>query len=234
MGARLSAYAASRVRRCNVTKRDKLTADRGHIKVRVIDFDLEGGDVALVEGLKTITAALSRSNGATRSSLKAVNGSTAVTQLSHRADADDTFDTDVDSSEENDDATAVIAAPRRKSAAVKRPEKLKVIPVDFDAAEIKLEDFIAELKLTSVMSKFTAVSAWLKEYLKTSAVTVDHMNTAFKRLGWTDMPKYPSTTFNDLKNKKAYQWFDSTASSGEFAINHIGVQKVSDWRKGGA
>lgn len=87
-----------------------------------------------------------------------------------------------------------------------------------------------ELNVDSTMKKFTAVAAWYKEYMDVPAVGVDHVFTAYKKLGWNDFPKDPISTFKDLKGKRKYKWFGQ-GERGEYEINHVGEQQIAAWRK---
>ncbi len=80
------------------------------------------------------------------------------------------------------------------------------------------------------MRKYTAIAVWFKEHRNIEVITLNHVYSAYKHLGWSDLPKFAGDTFKDLKNKREYKWFESPAR-GEFAINSYGEQQLSKWRK---
>lgn len=206
--------------------------DQGRVKFRVIEFEVEGANPTLIEGIKNLAAAIGRGNGAAQQ-MKAVrtaaNGNGAAA-LGAGVDAEDDVDVDVDDDTETIEHEPV--TPRKATAPRKRPALKPVHGIDWNNPAPSLKDFTDGFDLDSVVRKYTAIAHWFKEYRDTPAITVHHIYSAYKALGWTDLPQQPVDTLQDLKNKQRYKWMEGTATRGEYAINAYGDQEVAKWRKG--
>lgn len=203
--------------------------DQGRVKFRVIEFEVEGANASLIEGIKNLAAAIGRGNGA--QPMKAVRNATNGNAAALSAGVDVEDDVDVD-----DDTDIIEHEPvtPRKPSAPRKQATLKPVPgIDWNNPAPSIKDFIGGLELDSNMRKYTAIAYWFKEYRGTPAITVHHIYSAYKALGWTDFPKYAVGPLQDLKNKQEYKWLDAGAK-GEYAINAYGEQEVLKWRKNGA
>lgn len=204
--------------------------DQGRVKFRVIEFEVEGANPTLVEGIKNLAAAIGRGNGVPRpmKSVRTGTNGNGAAALGAGVDIEDDIDVD-------DDAETIeheVPAAPRKAAAPRKQRPLKPVHgIDWVKPGPSLADFVDGLELDSALRKYTAIAHWFKEHRNTPAITVDHIYSAYKALGWTDLPKFAIDPLQNLKNKREYKWLDAGANAGEYAINAYGDQEVAKWRK---
>lgn len=130
-------------------------SDQGRVKFRVIEFEVEGANSTLAEGIKNLAAALGRGSGTQpMKSVRAAAGNGAAA-LSAGVDVED--DVDVDEETETIEHEAP-AAPRR-AAAPRKQRPLKPVPgIDWTNPAPSIVDFISGLDLDSNMRKYTAIA----------------------------------------------------------------------------
>ncbi len=62
-------------------------------------------------------------------------------------------------------------------------------------------------------------------------ISIHHIFSAYKALGWNDLPKFAGDNLKDLKHKREYKWIESGNKRGEYKINAYGSQQVAKWWK---
>jgi len=209
-------------------KKDTSGPDQGRVKFRVIEFDVEGSNATLTEGMRNIAAAISRGNGFAQPVrvVQHTNGSPAASLSAGTAPEDEVEYEDAAPTEEEPTVTT------RRPSAPRKPPVLKLVKgIDWSTPAPSLKDFLAGLDLNSGTRKYAAIAHWFKEYRETPAITVDHIYSAYKHLGFTDLPRFANDTLQDLKNKREYKWLDAGPNRGEYVINAYGDQEVAKWRK---
>jgi hypothetical protein len=210
-----------------LAKKDYSTPDEGRVKFRVIEFEVEGANDTLAEGIRSLAATLNRGNGAgqTMRVAQQPNGS-AAPALGNGSDIEE------ESEYEETTIEGETTTTPRKPAAPRKPPVLKLVKdIDWAKPEPSLKDFLTGLDLNSATRKYAAIAHWFKEYRDTPAITVDHIYSAYKHMGWTDLARFANDTLQDLKNKREYKWLDAGSNRGEYAINPYGDQEVAKWRK---
>lgn len=116
--------------------------------------------------------------------------------------------------------------PRRTSKP--RVAKTPTVLDDIDAASApSLKDFVAEFELSSTVDKYLVIALWFRDARSLPAITVDHVYTCFKLLGW-------STTSNDfskpLRNLRDEQSFKGGSREG-FSLTLPGAGKIEAKRR---
>lgn len=202
----------------------RLPPERGRVKLRILDLEIEGADDSLADSVRNAVSAALTHNGSGRPLPRPVRQSDSSAVLSA---ADDEIEDD-DSVDDNEGQVVrpMPTQPQRRW----KPRRMSILELDFDSAPKSLSDFVGELTLDSHMKKFTAIATWFKEYMRTPSINVDHIFTAYKKLKWSDFPRDPIAIFKDLKNKRNYKWFNA-GQRGEYEINYIGEQQLAEWRR---
>lgn len=197
----------------------------GKIKFRFVEFEMDGADGSLEEGLKSIAAALSRGIGPANGAQRLLRNDSARPALQVPPE-----DQDIDESE-IEDATPASSpgAPRARSA---RKVATRKILEDFKLDDVQptLRDFAATKNPKSDYSKYLVIAYWAKTYKKMEELTPDHFFTAYRALGW-GTPKNPVQPIRDLINPRTGK-FSAGSAPGNGKINHIGEQVVIDMGKG--
>jgi len=208
----------------------------GHIKFRVIEFEIDGGNDTLAEGIKALTTALSKSpvvlTPATRPALpsgsKSKASSTAVAEPSPSEETAHTEQEPEDvmepGAEADEEAGGNGKTSRKQRSAPRAPKFLSEL--NLTTASVKLADFMTEKKNpTSTLDKYLVIAEWFKEYMQLPEITVDHIYTAYDHLGWkSQVPNYPNQPLVDLKLKNL---LDKGDKRGGYKINWNGTSAVA-------
>jgi hypothetical protein len=114
------------------------------------------------------------------------------------------------------------AAPRRRTAP-RAPKFLSEL--NLTTADVPLEEFVKSKKPESILERYAVICAWFKQHFGTEEISVDHVFTAFRALGWQgQVPADPGQPLRDLKSK---HWIDSGKSRGYYKINWNGENAVN-------
>jgi hypothetical protein len=93
------------------------------------------------------------------------------------------------------------------------------------AATLPLTDFMKQKNPDAMWDKYAVVAVWLKEQFKIADISIDHIFTAFKHLGWES--QLPTDISKPLKNLTYNRkWFDVGKDKGTYAINWLGESEV--------
>src|SRR5712692_6457678 len=122
----------------------------GHIKFRVIEFEIDGGNDTLAEGIKALTTALSKSPVTTTVvSQRALPSATttkrtATTTVSdvEPAEPETEVETDELPEQETVETNTATTRPRRAPATPVTPKILS--DIDLNTGKISLKDFVAQ------------------------------------------------------------------------------------------
>ncbi|MGA2205286.1 MAG: hypothetical protein ABSG10_01010 [Terracidiphilus sp.] len=210
-------------------------SNKGKIKFRymdserVVDFSVENmaGD-SVTEGLHSIANALA---GRTLPRGGAPNPKRTLEGARAAEVEEETVAPEVEAPEEEleeiaDEASGEdgTSTPVRRRPAPRAPKFLSEL--NLTTAPLQLEDFIAQKHPQSDMDKYAVIAQWFKEYFNTEEVSIDHIFTAYRKLGWqAQLPgPDPSQTLRNLKKKN---WFDNGSKRGDFKINWNGSDAVN-------
>jgi hypothetical protein len=203
--------------------------DTGQIKVRVIEFELNGRNATLAEGIKAVTAAISNRAVVVqepgRPALPAPKPKSSAKVL----EADEIEQPDVAAAEVEEvreaatDTTNGNVAPKTRKKSVPRAPVL-LSDLALGNAQVSLEKFAGEKNPTDTLDKYVVVATWFKEQMQLDEITADHIFTAFRILDWT-IPDDPGQPLRDLKSKK--QFFDKGDAVGGYKVNFLGTNYVA-------
>jgi hypothetical protein len=96
-----------------------------------------------------------------------------------------------------------------------------LIDVDLNWGGLSFEQFAREKKPTETSKRYLTIAAWFKQSCGLDSITVDHVYTCYRKMGWGTDIKDMVQPFRDLK---AQGWGD--AKRRTFTINHIGLDVV--------
>jgi len=191
------------------------------LRLVVLDAEIPDGDLgsltnALQNALRMPNAAVQR--------VTAVNGTKGLTHLSSQEDEA------TDPGDENEMAMEEVEGPRqpRQRTPRKAPPAPKVLDFDIDS-EPSLKSYATNLNPKSDHKRFLVIAAWFHLHRKTDAISVDHVYTCFRHLGWSTNIADFAQPLRALKHK---QYFTSP-ETGKYAINHLGLAQVEKLTTGG-
>lgn len=194
----------------------------GKMKVRIIEFELEGSDVSLQESLKSITAALSRPPVVAAPRMQQRLGTTrSVAEVVMDDSSEPSEDLgQVEEIEQEEESTiSAPAAPKKQ----RKPPKMaapSLVDIRFDDEKPTFAEFVEQKEPKSDMQKYLCAAFWLKTYKTVNEVSIDHMYTAYKVMGWA-LPTNPVQPMRELAATRDKR-FSKGAEKGHYAINHVG------------
>lgn len=196
----------------------------GKVKIRVIEFEVEGSDATMQESLKSITAALNR--GMTASPPPARNVRYVPPPAVSQLDGADHGEADAEAAESAVEDAQEVRAPAvaRKTTTPRKLPTPKVIEVSFSDVSPTLKSFAAEKKPENDLKRYLVVAYWFKHFKSITDLTADHFFTAYRHLGWV-VPRDPGAPIRDLRHKKRTQ-FGGGKERGTCVINHVGEEVV--------
>jgi hypothetical protein len=196
--------------------------DQGRVKVRLVEFELEGSNASIQESLRSFASAL-RTNRESVISLPAAPALPAA--LEHPSPSNrelaDPIDTLIVQPGTENGRPKQNSGSKSRSKTVRSPE---VLELDLTTGSMPLEQFCQSKNPDSDNMKYLVIAFWLKKYRKITAITADHIHTCYRHMGW-NTPRYPIQPLRDLKSRQ--QWMSKSEGVGEYAINHIGENEVS-------
>ena len=106
--------------------------------------------------------------------------------------------------------------------------------MNLTTATVSLEDFVKEKNPDNDLDKYAVIAVWFKQHFDTEEISIDHIFTAYKKLGWqAQMPAPdPSQTLRNLKSNKNWltggtkRGFYKVNWNGEDAVNKMGADKT--------
>lgn len=220
-----------------MTKKDEHKAntnghDSGQIKVRVIEFELNGRNATLAEGIKAVTAAItSRAvivQEPKRPGLPAVSNPKPGTILDAEEPAQPEVGAVVIEEQNVEDAGIDTNGNGNGTPKVRRKQVPKaptfLSTLDLKTAMVSLEDFAKAKNPTTLPDKYVVVATWFKEQMKMDEINIDHVFTAFRTLDWPT-PDDLAATFRSLKHSK--QYFDKGEGVGGYKVTFLATNYVA-------
>jgi hypothetical protein len=203
-------------------KQPSKTDQNGKMKVRIIEFELEGSDMSLQESLKSITAALSRPPVTTAPRLQQRLGATrSVAEVVIDDPSEPSEDVDqVEEIEHKEEPTVSAPALHKKQ---RKPPKMaapSLVDIRFDDENPTFAEFVQQKEPKNDMQKYLCAAFWLKTYKTVNEVSIDHMYTAYKVMGWA-LPTNPVQPMRELAATRDKR-FSKGAEKGHYTINHVG------------
>lgn len=199
-------------------RREDSAGGNGKSRMTVMMFQLEGGDETLRDGIRTISQAMST----------VLNTSKALVQkppaiLSAPEPAEPVL---VDPEEDGSSAVATEDSglvSRRTGPGAAKPRSPKILSLDLKSGKVALKDFCESKSVGDNDSRrYLVIAFWLKENLGITAVSMDHIHTCYRFLGW----QTPADASSPLRGMKQKGWFDKGTEKGTYAINHVGENFV--------
>jgi hypothetical protein len=202
----------------------KSDGQNGKVKVRIIEFEMEGSDLSLQESLKSIAAALSRPNLAPRSTARIESHKSAGSV--HNGES--VTDEELEDVEYVEGATSLeTAAPItiRKPRKVSKPVAPNVVAVRFDDVSPSFTDFVADQDPKNDKQRYLCAAYWLKIHKDVHEVSIDHIYTAYRSQGWA----LPANAVQPMRELAATRdgRFSKGVEKGHYSINHIGEGYVT-------
>lgn len=197
--------------------------DKGKVKMTVIHFETESDNATLQENIRAIANTLTRAlappprivpQQLTSGNGAATNGAGAA----HAPEADD-FEDAIDAEIVSDSKK-----PKAKKAAASKGRSPVALDLDLTVGDVPLKQFMEQKKPNSDNKRYLVIAQWLKTNLNLEEVTMDHIYTGYRHMGWN----VPDDAGGPLRQCKQQGWMKRGKGKGAYAINHIGEGVVND------
>jgi hypothetical protein len=202
-----------------MAKQDK-PANNKPSKMTVMLFQLEGNDETLQEGFRTINNAIDKlANPVVRVITQPPNRSLATGKNGADENAAPVVDAEiVDDDEEVEEAPADRSKATPKAPSV--PKQPNVLNLDLKAGSVPLREYLEQKNPTTDSRRYLLIAAWMKANLSLDEVTIDHIYTAYRHMGWSSQ-RDVGAPLRSMKRQNG--WFAKGKEKGAYAINHIGI-----------
>lgn len=197
------------------------TKSTGTSRFRLVVLEAEVADGDISQLTQAITNALRGPSSPSVQRIAAANGPKVILQEPSEDEQEP----------EADDEIELDAAPKVSKARAKRglPPTPSVIDLNLDK-DIALASYTAKAgKVETHSSRFLLIAGWLKECRNIDLMTVDHVYTCYRSLGWPTNMKDFGQPLRALKQAQLF----GLPEKGHYAINHIGLQRVKKLLAGG-
>ena len=190
----------------------------GKIKLNILQFELDGSDETLQEGLRTVAEALNRSLSPGQRVITQIQTPSRLALGNGAAAQEEEIE-----QEEVVETEQPMTTPPTRSRSPRQYPKLEVID-DLDLkAPVSFEEYCEGIELPSDAKKCLIIAAWFKEHRGLGEITAHHAYTCYRFMKWS-VPRDLGQVFRELKSKKS--WF-SNSTSGTYVINHVGLNEAS-------
>jgi hypothetical protein len=197
--------------------------DKGKVKFRFVEFELEGLNSTIEESIKSIVHSMNRGSSAP---VRIVGTNKPTPQLSSVPAGDNGHaetELETESIEEVDETTEDTKATTAQAGKVRRytvPTFLKEL--DLDSGDVPFKKFADERNPQSDNRKYIVIAAWLKKYRNLDVITPDHVFTCNQKMGWKTQ-RDVGQPFRYMR-KKSY--FDPSGRN-QWTITHVGLDQLT-------
>jgi len=199
---------------------------------RLVDFSVDNDDANVTDGLRLIANALAGRNIAVAPPKLLKKAGAGSTEVLDPKEDEETLEQPLpfpapeseDEREEEHEEVGTVSE-RKQSPAPRAPKFLDEL--NLPTARVSLADFIKEKDPTSDSDKYAVIATWFKQHFDTEEISIDHIFTAYRALGWqAQLPgPDPSQTLRNLKNNK--NWLVSGTKRGHYKVNWNGEDSVN-------
>lgn len=210
------------------------TDDKGKVRIRFMEVELEGSNETLLEGIRSITAAMPGQVIHTRVVQKTLNGRVQPTNAgpaslgSAEANPDD--DAHEEFPETPEDAVADPPDPPRRPRSQRAPKAPALSEnLRLDDAPTPFREFCDSTTITSdsgIMDKAIVVATWLRDHRQQDSMSASDLYTCCKFMDWDP----PTDVTSPMRNLKRDQKMNSVGR-GSFTLTMLGDKQFRSLKK---
>jgi hypothetical protein len=199
--------------------------DRAKVKLRVIEFELEGGNASVENSIRQLTHALTTPRNGAPARLAPAKPQRELAAGASAAEPDEIEDTAQDAEyAEVEEAAPEAAAPSKPKKPTGKPRMPKYLH-DLDLTGNNgptFEDFARTKNPETNSQRHLVAAFWLKEYGGSETITVDKVYTCYRMVDWpTDMSDWDVNFRSQVPNDRFRR-----VARGEYAITPKGENDV--------
>jgi hypothetical protein len=210
-----------------MARNEKPPEDKGKVKFRFVEFEMEGGSSNLEETIKSIAHAITRgSQVPTRliGPFKPPAGSLSGPAANGNGAGNTDLDVEPEPVEDETRATQELSDDSRAPEKVPKERRYRqakfLDELDLDS-DPSFRSFVEEYTPHSDLQKYLVIAAWYKLHRDTPGLGADQAFTCYRKMRWTEQ-KDPSQPFRDLKRKD----FFKSSKNGIWEITQLGIDEL--------
>jgi hypothetical protein len=199
--------------------------DKGRVKFRYIEFEMDASDSTLQDTLRNITTAIGKSTGShgrvhdsnprqLQQALETLNSA----ETDPVSTQDEQPNSETEGSESQTDT-------RAKRSVTRPPEILN--DLDLTSGNTPFKECFKSKNPTTESQRYLVIAGWLKQVRGIDEITMDHVYTCYRLLGL----QTPKDTTAPLRAMKKNGWFNKGTVRGRYALNQIGEHEFSNLGK---
>ncbi len=209
--------------------------DKGKVRIRFMEVELEGNNETLLEGIRNITSAMPQTVVVNAKQVPARAPTKAIASGPAFSPEHQEEETDVAQEAEANEIAEERPTVEKESRRARGPRPAGKIPplaenLNIDGDPMPLRQFCLALKPLEELSdldKTVAVAMWLKEHRQIDEVGASELYTCYKFMDWAP-PIDPTSPMRNLKNKT--QKMD-ISSPGKYRLTTLGERHYRGLRK---
>lgn len=202
------------------------SGERGKVRVRFFEIEMEGETETLQDSVRALTAALNKP--ASPRVGAALTSSKNAPRILDSSDEEGIDEVPAEQEEDEEIASPQSSAKPARQRAKRTPPTPKVLEdFSFDDVSPSWPEFASSKSPDSDVSKVAVAATWFKRHKATDTININHAYTAFKYVDWPT----PDDIGQAFRNaKRANNWF-GTDGDGNWTINIIGLNAVDKLKK---
>lgn len=206
-----------------MSRGDRLPDDKGKVKFRFVEFELEGLNSTIEESVKNIVHSLSRTSTIPTRVLSAKPAASAGLPPDDKGGHED-LEPEMEAIREMDTSNdnGHLSAPARSKASRRYTDPKFLSNLDLDSGEMPFKTFAEQQAPKSDNRKYIVIAAWLKKHRDMDTVSPDHIYTCNQKMAWKTQ-KDVGQPFRYMKKKSYFE----TAGRNQWKITHIGLDLLN-------
>jgi hypothetical protein len=200
--------------------------ERGKVRLRFVEFELEGLSSTIEDSIKSIVGSMNRANGGALSNQQRASGLPRSAKVVASNGSDNPEDAVQGSLELDVDlgtlGTEESSPDRPKTPRhYTQPEFLE--DFDLDSGEKPFKVYATEIAPETDNHRYLVIAAWSKQWRSLESITNDHVYTCYQKMGWKSQ-RDVGQPFRKMKRASLFQ----SPARGQWKITHIGLDRVND------
>jgi hypothetical protein len=209
--------------------------DKGKVRIRFMEVELEGSNETLLEGIRSITAAMPSSTTHTRVLQKQLPPRSQPTQLASAPPGEldggeDSERTSEDLDEVADDCVTEQREQPKRTRAQRAPKAPQLSEnLRMDEQPMPFSEFCEGTAIaaeSSIMDKAIVIATWLKEHRQQDSMSASDLFTCCKFMDWAP-PADVTSPMRNLKHDKKM----NSAGRGLFTLTVLGDKHFRNLKK---
>lgn len=204
-------------------RNDRQPEDKGKVKFRFVEFELEGLNSTIEESIKSIVQSMNRGSGNAQRVLSAKPANQRTLSANGEAEANgDVIEEpvelvdDAEATEETKSSATGPKEPRRYT----QPRFLS--DLDLDSGPVSFKTYAEEQNPKSDNRKYLVIAAWLKKHRGLEIISTDHIYTCNQKMSW----KTQRDVGQPFRYMKKRSYFDP-AGRNKWKLTHVGLDQLS-------